>query len=187
MMIMFKNQKAVATSQKKFGIIHKPRGGGSTYGICIRIALLLSDERNGNIEVVVHGLNQVPRYIEILKEELELHLLYNHLEHSLKYIHTGQIIIFRTYNKEQPRGRYIRNKFLTDLTIYELLNINEKINNPEQSVYIELEDEDDAIGYFKYEMEDNIFLNDDYKKIANDLKEFKRKEFKRFYLGDIDD
>jgi|LGVF01.2.fsa_nt_gb hypothetical protein len=183
-MKVFKNQKAVATSQKRFAIIHKPRGGGSTYGICIRIALLLGDERNGNIEVVVHGLNQVDGYVQILKDTIGLELIYNRLEHYLKQISTGQTIYFRAYSQRQPKGLLIRNKFLTDLRFEDLLNIQEPINSQNQSVYIELEDDNDEVGYFKYELEDNKFLNEDF---ISTLKEFKKQEYKRFYLGIIND
>ena len=130
-----------------------------------------------DVAIFVRDMNQVPRFVELIKEvtkeqlQLDVELEFDREEMKLISKSTQNYIQFYTYsntmNKPIPRAD---KNYLTDLRIEDLLSGSFNFDWRRQSITIELDNADDNINYVKMVMEDNPYINDDFKKEFKEIK-----------------
>ena len=64
---LVEKQKDLFVSEKRHKIIHKSRGGGSTYVICAIAAYQLT-QFHSNVEIVISTISQMFTYYENIKQ-----------------------------------------------------------------------------------------------------------------------
>ena len=158
--ILMERQANIIKSKERIVVIHKYRGGGSSFALITLMKLLLLKENTTTYVLSKTRAEQV-RYIEELKELDGTKVFLR--DFKVTHIKNNSNIRFIS-NTADLIGSVCDNLIITDTTYSSLLSNRIDTHRIENQIFLEIE-LNINIKVITMEMKDNPFFSDEYKKI----------------------